>query len=88
MKFIWLGYFHKFTHLTTGIRLFAEGQMFCRVFFSALGKKTFAECFIFDTRQRVSLPSAFFNIRQRAYLPSVKYITLGKELFTECFFQH
>jgi hypothetical protein len=49
-------------------------------------KRLFAECFIFNTRQRASLPSVFFDTRQRAYLPSVKNITLGKELFAECFF--
>jgi hypothetical protein len=41
-------------------------------------KKLFAECFIFDARQRVSLPSAFF--RHSA--------TLGKEPFAECFFSN
>jgi hypothetical protein len=79
---------------TTGIWLFVECQIFCRVFFRALGKealcrvprkktlgkrkhsakKLFAECFIFDTRQRVSLPSVF--------------LTLDKELFAECFFSN
>jgi hypothetical protein len=48
--------------------------MFCRVFFSdtqqisflssvqqkTLGKQALAECFIFDTRQRSSLPSVIF----------------------------
>jgi hypothetical protein len=57
-------------------------------------KKLFTECFIFDTRQRVSLPSAFFNTRhsaksffaeyqihntrQRASLPSI-FSSLGKD---------
>jgi hypothetical protein len=65
---------------TTRIWLFAECQIFCRVFYfghsaksslpsatqKTLGKikhsakKLFAECFIFDTRQRVSLSSVFF----------------------------
>jgi hypothetical protein len=65
---------------TTGIWLFAECHILCRVFYfghsaksslpsatqKTLGKikhsakKLFAECFIFDTRQRVSLPSVFF----------------------------
>jgi hypothetical protein len=39
-----------------------------------LAKKLFAECFIFDTRQRVSLPGVF--------------LTLGKELLCKVFFQH
>jgi hypothetical protein len=30
-------------------------------------KKIFAECFIFDTWQRVSLSSAFFNTRQKQF---------------------
>jgi hypothetical protein len=66
--------------VTTGIWLFAECHILCRVFYfghsaksslpsamqKTLGKrkhsakKLFAECFIFDTRQRVSLPSVFF----------------------------
>jgi hypothetical protein len=66
--------------VTTGIWLFAEYHILCRVFYfghsaksslpsatqKTLGKrkhsakKLFAECFIFDTRQRVSLPSVFF----------------------------
>jgi hypothetical protein len=65
---------------TTGIWLFAECHILCRVFYfghsaksslpsatqKTLGKrkhstkKLFAECFIFDTRQKVSLPSVFF----------------------------
>jgi hypothetical protein len=68
---------------TTGIWLFAECYILCRVFYfghsaksslpsatqKTLGrrkhsaKKLFAECFIFDTRQRVSLPSVFFDTR-------------------------
>jgi hypothetical protein len=71
---------------TTGIWLFAECQIFCRVFFSG-------------TWQRSSLPSAtqktlgkrkhsakklfaecfIFDTQQRACLPSV-FLTLGKEL--------
>jgi hypothetical protein len=67
-------------YVTTGIWLFAECHILCRVFYfghstksslpsatqKTLGKrkhsakKLFAECFIFDTRQRVSLPSVFF----------------------------
>jgi hypothetical protein len=70
----------KQTDRITGIWLFAERHILCRVFFSGtrqrsslpsatqktLGKrkhsakKLFAERFIFDTRQRVSLPSVFF----------------------------
>jgi hypothetical protein len=66
--------------ITTGIWLFAECHILCRVFYfghstksslssatqKTLGKrkhsakKLFAECFIFDTRQRVSLPSVIF----------------------------
>jgi hypothetical protein len=55
-------------------------------------KKLFAECFIFDTRQRNSLPSVFFDTRQRSLcrvsqiqhsakssLPSVFSPTLGKD---------
>jgi hypothetical protein len=37
--------------ITTGIWLFAEYQIFCRVFFWHSAKKLFAECF-FNTRQR------------------------------------
>jgi hypothetical protein len=55
-------------------------EAFCRVpHKKTLGKiknsakSFFAECFIFDTRQRV-------------YLLSVLFLTLGKELFAECFF--
>jgi hypothetical protein len=94
--------------LTTGIWLFAECQILCRVFYfghsaksslpsatqKTLGKrkhsakKLFAECFIFDTRQRVSLPSVFFWHSAKGSLPSVTNTTLGKELFAECFFSN
>jgi len=93
---------------TTGIWLFAECQILCRVFYfghsaksslpsatqKTLGKrkhsakKLFAECFIFDTRQRVSLPSVFFWHSAKSSLPSVTNTTLGKELFAECFFSN
>jgi hypothetical protein len=78
--------------LTTGIRLFAECQMFCRVyFFRALDKKLFVECQTKklsvkeNTQQRISLSSVIFLTlgkeplcRQRASLPSV-FLTLGKD---------
>jgi hypothetical protein len=68
--------------LTTGIWLFAEYQIFCRVFFSGTRqisslpsatqktpgkrkhstKKFFAECFIFDTRQKASLSTVFLTL--------------------------
>jgi hypothetical protein len=51
-------------------------------------KKLFAECFIFDTRQRVSLPSVFFWHSAKGSMPSVTNTTLGKELFAECFFSN
>ena len=93
---------------TTGIWLFAECHILCRVFYfghsaksslpsatqKTLGKrkhsakKLFAECFIFDTRQRVSLPSVFFWHSAKGSLPSVTNTTLGKELFAECFFSN
>jgi hypothetical protein len=80
--------------ITTGIWLFAECHILWRVFYFGhstkklfaechaknLGKikhsakKLFVECFIFDTRQRVSLPSVLF-------------LTLGKEfLYRVSFF--
>ena len=94
--------------ITTGIWLFAECHILCRVFYfghsaksslpsatqKTLGKrkhsakKLFAECFIFDTRQRVSLPSVFFWHSAKGSLPSVTNTTLGKELFAECFFSN
>jgi hypothetical protein len=48
--------------------------------------KLFAECFIFDTRQKVSLPSVFSNTWQIVSLSSVKYITLGKEFLCRVLF--
>jgi hypothetical protein len=77
---------------TTGISLFAEYQILCRVFFRALGKealyrvphkktigkikhsakKLFAECFLTLDKELLCRVS--------------KNITLGKELFAECFF--
>jgi hypothetical protein len=49
-----------------------------------LGKKLFAECYIFDTRQISSLPNVKKSTRQRNSLPSVKNKTLGKSFFAEC----
>jgi hypothetical protein len=100
------GYLHG--PLTTGIWLFAECHILCRVFYFGhsaksslpsatqktlgkrkhLAKKLFAECFIFDTRQRVSLPSVFFWYSAKGSLPSVTNTTLDKELFAECFFSN
>jgi hypothetical protein len=45
-------------------------------------KKLFAECFIFDTWQRVSLPS----VKNKHSAKSVKYIKLGKELLYRVLF--
>jgi hypothetical protein len=54
----------------------------CRVFFSrALGKKAFYRV----SRKK---PSVKENTRRRSSLPSVLFLTLGKEFFAECFFQH
>jgi hypothetical protein len=64
---------------TTGIWLFAEYQIFCQVFFWALGKK--ALC-----RVPHKKPSVKENTRQRSSLSSVLFLTLDKELFAECFF--
>jgi hypothetical protein len=87
----------KLKILTTGIWLFVEYQLICRVFFWALGQrrslssaKRFADCFfgtrtkkVFaecqtkntrqtkHTRQKTSLPSVFFDTRQRSTLQSV-----------------
>jgi hypothetical protein len=51
---------------TTGIWLFAECHILCRV-----------------PRKN---PSVKENTRRRSSLPSVLFLTLGKELFAECFF--
>ena len=57
---------------TTGDRLFAECQVDCRVLFFGHSAKT-------------SLPSVFFDTRQRGFLPSV-FLTLGKEAVCRVFF--
>jgi hypothetical protein len=51
------------------------------VFFRALGKE--ALCRV--PRKKHSVKE---NTRRRVSLPSVIFLTLGKELFAECFFQH
>src|SRR5688572_32867369 len=94
--------------LTTGIWLFAECHILCRVFYfghsaksslpsatqKTLGKrkhsakKLFAECFIFDTRQRVSLPSVFFDTRQRALCRVSQIQHSQRDLCRVFFFKH
>jgi len=75
-------FFASAMHGTTGIRLFAECIMVCRVFFLALGKEArHAWHYRNPALCRVSngLPSVFFSTRQRASLPSAKEKTLGKK---------
>jgi hypothetical protein len=56
----------EYTPSTTEIWLFAECQILCRVFFRALGKP----------RKK---PSVKNIIRRRSSLPSVLFLTVGKE---------
>jgi hypothetical protein len=58
--------------LTTGIWLFAEYQIFYRVFFRALNKEA-------HWRVPRKKPSLKENTRWRSSLPSVLFLTLGKE---------
>jgi hypothetical protein len=57
---------------TTKIWLFAECQIFCRVFFRALGKE--ALC-----RVPRKKPSIKENIRRKSSLPSILFLTLDKD---------
>jgi hypothetical protein len=50
-----------------------------------LDKELFAECCIFDTRQRDLCRVSKKDTRQRNSLPSVKNKTLGKELLRRVF---
>jgi hypothetical protein len=56
----------------------------CRVLYIWHSAKLFAECFIFDTRQRASLPSFIFVTRKKL-LCRVFFLTLGKEFFRRIF---
>ena len=81
------------------ILLGTRQRRLCRVFFSALGKDGFAECF-FSTRQRCILPSAifrhsakcvfaeclFYGTRQRCILSSAIFRHSAKCVFAECLF--
>jgi hypothetical protein len=58
---------------TLGKRKHSAKKLFTDVLFLTLAKEALYRCFIFDTRQRASLPS-------------VKYITLGKELLCRLLF--
>jgi hypothetical protein len=61
-----------------------DKEALCRVPSKKLSvKKLFAECFIFDTRQRVSFMSVFLTIGKES-LPSVLFLTLGKEFLCRC----
>jgi hypothetical protein len=51
----------------------------------ALGKELFAECYIFDTRQRASLPSVIKTLGKETLCRVSKIKHSTKSVFAECF---
>jgi hypothetical protein len=78
--------------LITGIWLFVECYIFCRVFYFGHSAKSSLPSTTQKTlgKRKHSAMKLFaecfiFDTRQRVSLPSVTNTTLGKELFAECF---
>ena len=70
---------------TTGDRLFAECQVVCRVFFFGHSAKTSLPSVFFDTRQRGSLLSIFLTLGKEPLYRVLFFFTLSKENFKAYF---
>ena len=76
-------------YITTGDRLFAECQVVYRVLFSGTRQRRLcrvfflhsAKCFFLHSAKKFLCRVFFFGTRQRSSLPSVFFLTLGKENF-------